>query len=333
MSASPQTSRSIQVNQYGGPEQLQVVSLSVGEPGPGEVRIRHHAAGLNYTDVYFRTGLYPLPVPLQLGMEAAGVIEAVGAGVTHLKVGDRAAYASQPPGAYCELRVMPAKCVCKLPDAISFETGAAMMLKGLTVQYLLKRTQPQGGLHAGDTVLFHAAAGGVGLIFCQWAKALCIHVIGTAGSDAKCALAREAGAAHVINYATEDFEARVKEITGGKGVKVVYDAVGKDTWDKSLNCLSMFGLMVSFGNASGPVAPFSHGILAPKGSLYVTRPTLFMHIATREGTQEMADDLFEAVTSGKVKIRIDQTYKLEDAAQAHRDLEARKTTGSTVFSL
>ena len=333
MSASPQTSRSIQVNQYGGPEQLHVVTLSVGEPGPGEVRISHHAAGLNYTDVYFRTGLYPLPVPLQLGMEAAGVIEAVGAGVTHLKVGDRAAYASQPPGAYCELRVMPAKCVCKLPDAISFETGAAMMLKGLTVQYLLKRTQPQGGLHAGDTVLFHAAAGGVGLIFCQWAKALGIHVIGTAGSDAKCALAREAGAAYVINYATEDFEARVKEITGGKGVKVVYDAVGKDTWDKSLNCLSMFGLMVSFGNASGPVAPFSPGILAPKGSLYVTRPTLFMHIATREGTQEMADDLFEAVTSGKVKIRIDQTYKLEDAAQAHRDLEARKTTGSTVFSL
>ena len=333
MSASPQTSRSVQVNQYGGPEQLQVVTLSVGEPGPGEVSIRHHAAGLNYTDVYFRTGLYPLPVPLQLGMEAAGVIEAVGAGVTHLKVGDRAAYASQPPGAYCELRVMPAKCVCKLPDAISFETGAAMMLKGLTVQYLLKRTQPQGGLHAGDTVLFHAAAGGVGLIFCQWAKALGIHVIGTAGSEAKCAMAREAGAAHVINYATEDFEARVKEITGGKGVKVVYDAVGKDTWDKSLNCLSMFGLMVSFGNASGPVAPFSPGILAPKGSLYVTRPTLFMHIATRESTQEMADDLFEAVTSGKVKIRIDQTYKLEDAAQAHRDLEARKTTGCTVFTL
>jgi NADPH2:quinone reductase len=266
-------------------------------------------------------------------MEAAGVVEAVGAGVTHLQVGDRAAYASQPPGAYCELRVMPAKCVVKLPDAISFETGAAMMLKGLTVQYLLKRTQPQGGLHAGDTVLFHAAAGGVGLIFCQWAKALGIHVIGTAGSDAKCAMAREAGAAHVINYATEDFEARVKEITGGKGVKVVFDAVGKDTWDKSLNCLSMFGLMVSFGNASGPVAPFSPGILAPKGSLYVTRPTLFMHISTRESTQEMADDLFEAVTSGKVKIRIDQTYRLEDAAQAHRDLEARKTTGCTVFTL
>ena len=333
MSASPQTSRAIQVKQYGGPEQLELVNLGVGEPGPGEVRIRHHAAGLNYIDVYFRTGLYPLPMPLQLGMEAAGVIEAVGAGVTHLKVGDRAAYASQPPGAYCALRVMPAKCVVKLPDAISFETGAAMMLKGLTVQYLLKRTQPQGGLHAGDTVLFHAAAGGVGLIFCQWAKALGIHVIGTAGSDAKCAMAREAGASHVINYATEDFEARVKEITGGKGVKVVYDAVGKDTWDKSLNCLSMFGLMVSFGNASGPVAPFSPGILAPKGSLYVTRPTLFMHTSTRESTQEMADDLFEAVTSGKVTIRIDQTYRLEDAAQAHRDLEARKTTGCTVFTL
>ena len=333
MSASPHMSRAIQVNQYGGPEQLQLVSVAVGEPGPGEVRIRHHAAGLNYTDVYFRTGLYPLPMPLQLGMEAAGVVQAVGPGVTHLQVGERVAYASQPPGAYCELRVMPAKCVVRLPDAISFETGAAMMLKGLTVQYLLKRTQPQGGLHAGDTVLFHAAAGGVGLIFCQWAKALGITVIGTAGSDAKCAMAREAGAAHVINYATEDFEARVKEITGGKGVKVVYDAVGKDTWDKSLNCLSMFGLMVSFGNASGPVPPFSPGILAPKGSLYVTRPTLFMHISTRESTQEMADDLFAAVGSGAVKIRIDQTYRLEDAAQAHRDLEARKTTGSTVFTL
>jgi len=228
---------------------------------------------------------------------------------------------------------MPAKCVCKLPDAISFETGAAMMLKGLTVQYLLKRTQPQGGLHAGDTVLFHAAAGGVGLIFCQWAKALGIHVIGTAGSDAKCALAREAGAAHVINYATEDFEARVKEITGGKGVKVVFDAVGKDTWDKSLDCLSPFGLMASFGNASGPVAPFSPGILGPKGSIYVTRQTLFTHIATREGTQAMADALFDVVESGKVKIHIAQRYALEDVQQAHRDLEARKTTGCTILTL
>ena len=330
---SSHTSRAVRIDEHGGPDKLKLVDVTVGEPGPGEIRIRHKAVGLNYIDVYQRAGLYALPMPLQMGMEASGVIEAVGEGVTHLKVGDRAAYASQPPGSYCELRVMPAKCVCKLPDAIDFDTGAAMMLKGLTAQYLLKKTLPQGGLQSGDHILFHAAAGGVGLIACQWAKALGYQLIGTAGSDAKCALARELGAAHTINYNTEDFEARVKEITGGKGVKVVYDAVGKDTWDKSLNCLSMFGLMVSFGNASGPVAPFSPGILAPKGSLYVTRPTLFMHIATREGTQEMADDLFEAVTSGKVKIRIDQTYKLEDAAQAHRDLEARKTTGSTVFSL
>ena len=328
-----QTSRAIRIDQNGGPEQLKLVSVQVGEPGPGEIRIRHHAVGLNFIDVYQRSGLYTLPMPLQLGMEAAGVVEAVGEGVTHLQVGDRAAYASQPPGSYCELRVMPAKCVCKLPDAISFETGAAMMLKGLTAQYLLKRTLPQGGLQSGDFVLFHAAAGGVGLIACQWARALGLQLIGTAGSDAKCALAKEHGAAHVINYSTEDFLARVKAITGGKGVKVVYDSVGKDTWDKSLDCLAPFGLMASFGNASGPVAPFSPGILGPKGSIYVTRQTLFTHIATRESTQAMADDLFEAVTSGKVHIRIDQRYPLAEVAQAHRDLEARKTTGCSVLTL
>jgi NADPH2:quinone reductase len=261
------------------------------------------------------------------------VVEAVGEGVTHLQVGDRAAYASQPPGSYCDLRVMPAKCVCKLPDAISFETGAAMMLKGLTAQYLLKRTLPQGGLKAGDFVLFHAAAGGVGLIACQWARALGLQLIGTAGSDAKCALAKEHGAAFVINYATEDFTARVKEITGGKGVKVVYDSVGKDTFDKSLDCLAPFGLMASFGNASGPVAPMAPGILGPKGSLFLTRQTLFTHIATRETTQAMADDLFAMVTSGQVQIRIDQRYKLEDVQQAHRDLEARKTTGCSILTL
>ena len=226
---------------------------------------------------------------------------------------------------------MPAKCVCKLPDAIDFDTGAAMMLKGLTAQYLLKKTLPQGGLQAGDHILFHAAAGGVGLIACQWAKALGYQLIGTAGSDAKCALAAEMGAAHTINYNTSDFEARVKQITGGKGVKVVYDSVGKDTWDKSLNCLSPFGLMASFGNASGPVAPFAPGILGAKGSLYVTRQTLFTHIATRESAQAMADELFAVVGSGAVKIRIDQRYALADVAQAHRDLEARKTTGSTVL--
>jgi NADPH2:quinone reductase len=307
--------------------------VNVGQPGPGEIRIRHKAIGLNFIDVYQRSGLYTLPMPLQLGMEASGIIEAVGEGVTHLKVGDRAAYASQPPGSYCEERVMPAKCVCKLPDAISFETGAAMMLKGLTAQYLLKRTLPQGGLHKGDFILFHAAAGGVGLIACQWAHALGYQLIGTAGSDAKCALAKANGAAHVINYNTEDFVARVKDITGGKGVKVVYDSVGKDTWDKSLDCLAPFGLMASFGNASGPVDPFSPGILGPKGSIYVTRQTLFSHIVTRESTQAMADDLFEAVTSGKVKIHIDQTYPLADIAQAHRDLEARKTTGCTIITL
>jgi NADPH2:quinone reductase len=328
-----QTSRAIRIDQNGGPEQLKLVSVQVGDPGPGEIRIRHHAVGLNFIDVYQRSGLYTLPMPLQMGMEAAGVVEAVGEGVTHLKVGDRAAYASQPPGSYCELRVMPAKCVCKLPDAISFETGAAMMLKGLTAQYLLKRTLPQGGLQAGDFVLFHAAAGGVGLIACQWARALGLQLIGTAGSDAKCALAKEHGASHVINYGTEDFLARVKAITGGKGVKVVYDSVGKDTWDKSLDCLAPFGLMASFGNASGPVGPFAPGILGVKGSIYVTRQTLFSHIATRESTQAMADDLFEAVTSGKVHIRIDQRYPLAEVAQAHRDLEARKTTGCSVLTL
>jgi NADPH:quinone reductase len=327
------SSRAIRIDQHGGPEQLKLVSVTVGEPGAGEIRIRHHAVGLNFIDVYQRSGLYQMPMPLQLGMEAAGVIEAVGAGVTHLKVGDRAAYASQPPGSYCDLRVMPAKCVCKLPDAISFETGAAMMLKGLTAQYLLKRTLPQGGLQAGDFALFHAAAGGVGLIACQWARAMGLQLIGTAGSDAKCALAKEHGAAFVINYASEDFLARVKEITGGKGVKVVYDSVGKDTWDKSLDCLAPFGLMASFGNASGPVAPFAPGILGPKGSIYVTRQTLFSHITTRETTQAMADDLFEAVTSGKVSIRIDQRFKLEDVQQAHIALEARKTTGCTILTL
>ena len=330
---TPISSRAICIEQNGGPEQLKLVTVTVGDPGPGEIRIRHHAVGLNFIDVYQRSGLYPMTMPLQLGMEAAGVVEAVGEGVTHLQVGDRAAYASQPPGSYCELRVMPAKCVCKLPDAISFETGAAMMLKGLTAQYLLKRTQPQGGLNPGDFVLFHAAAGGVGLIACQWARAMGLQLIGTAGSDAKCALAKEHGAAFVINYATEDFLARVKEITGGKGVKVVYDSVGKDTWDKSLDCLAPFGLMASFGNASGPVAPMAPGILGPKGSLYLTRQTLFTHIATRESTQAMADDLFEAVTSGKVTIRIDQRYKLEDVQQAHRDLEARKTTGCSILTL
>ena len=330
---STHTSRAVRIDEHGGPEKLKLVTLTVGEPGPGEIRIRHKAVGLNYIDVYQRAGLYALPMPLQMGMEASGVIDAVGEGVTHLKVGDRAAYASQPPGSYCELRVMPAKCVCKLPDAISFETGAAMMLKGLTVQYLLKGTQPHGGLKPGDFVLFHAAAGGVGLIACQWARAMGLQLIGTAGSDAKCALAKENGAAFTINYAKEDFVARVKEITGGLGVKVVYDSVGKDTFLKSLDCVQPFGLVANFGNASGKVEPLDLGLLAAKGSLYVSRPTLFTHIATRERTQAMADDLFGMVTSGKVKIAIDQTFPLAEVAEAHRCLEARKTTGCTILTL
>ncbi len=323
--------QAIQITAFGGPEQLKLVHVEVGNPGPGEIRIRHHAIGLNYIDVYQRTGLYPNALPLQLGMEGAGLVEAVGDGVTHLQAGDRAAYAANPPGSYSQMRVMPAKNVCKLPDAISFETGAAMMLKGLTAQYLLKRTLPQGGLQAGDFVLFHAAAGGVGLIACQWAKALGLQLIATAGSDVKCALAIEHGAAHAINYRTEDFAARVKDITSGKGVKVVYDSVGKDTWDKSLDCLQPFGLMASFGNASGPVAPFAPGILGAKGSIYVTRQTLFTHIATREANQAMADDLFAVVQSGAVKIRIDQRFALADVQQAHRVLEARETTGCTIL--
>ena len=326
-------SNAIQFSQTGGPEQLKWVEVDVGEPGAGEVRIRHHAIGLNFIDVYFRAGLYPLNLPAGLGMEGAGVVEAVGTGVTHLKAGDRVAYASQPPGAYAEVRVMPAMNVCVLPDAISFETGAAMMLKGLTAQYLLKKTLPVQGLQAGDHVLFHAAAGGVGLIACQWAKHLGLQLIGTAGSDEKCELAKAHGAAHTINYRSEDFVARVKDITGGKGVKVVYDSVGKDTFAGSLDCLRPFGLMASFGNASGPVDPIAPGMLGPKGSLYLTRQTIFTHISSREATQAMADDLFEVVGSGAVNIRIDQRYAMKDVAQAHADLEARKTTGCTILTV
>lgn len=327
------TVKAIQIQKPGGPEELQLVNVEIGVPGPGEIRIAHKAIGLNFIDVYHRTGLYPMPMPLQIGMEASGIVEALGEGVTHLAVGDRVAYASAPPGSYCEARVMPAKCVCKLPDDISFETGAAMMLKGLTAQYLLKRTLPQGGLKAGDFILFHAAAGGVGLIACQWAKALGYQLIATAGSPEKCQLALEHGAAFAINYRTENFAEKVKEITASKGVKVVYDSVGKDTFEQSLNCLAPFGLMASFGNASGPVDPFSPAILGPKGSIYVTRQTLFSHIATRETTQEMADDLFSMVLSGAVKIRIDQKFSLVDAAKAHTALEARATTGCTILTL
>ncbi len=322
----------VQIARQGGPEEMKLVEVAVGAPGPGEVRIRHHAIGLNFIDVYQRNGLYPLPTPLNLGMEGAGVIEAVGAGVTHLAVGDRAAYASQPPGSYSQVRVLPALAVCRLPDDIGFDTGAAMMLKGLTVQYLLRRTLPAEGLHAGDFVLWHAAAGGVGLIACQWAKALDYRLIATAGSEEKCALALANGAQHAINYRAENFAERVREITGDAGVKVVYDSVGKDTWEGSLQCLRPFGLMASFGNASGAVPPFAPGVLAAK-SLYVTRATLFTHIATRERCQVMADDLFAAVRSGQVKIHIAQRFALADVQAAHRALEARQTTGSTILTV
>lgn len=323
--------KAVVIEAPGGPEQLKLVEVDVGAPGPGEIRIRHAACGLNYIDVYQRNGTYALPLPARLGMEGAGVVEAVGEGVTHLRVGDRAAYASQPPGAYATARVMPAKCVLRLPDAISFETGAAMMLKGLTVQYLLRKTLPQGGLQAGDFVLFHAAAGGVGLIACQWARALGLQLIATAGSDEKCRLALAHGASHAINYRTEDFAARVKDITGGRGVKVVYDSVGADTWEGSLNSLAPFGLLASFGSASGVVPPIAIGTLAAKGSIYITRPTLFTHIATHEATQAMGDDLFGMVSRGEVKIHIDRRYPLAEVAEAHRDLEARHLTGSAVL--
>lgn len=322
----------VRIAQQGGVEQMRLEAVEVGAPGAGEVRVRHAFCGLNYIDIYHRSGVYPLPLPSGLGMEASGVVEAVGEGVTHLAEGDRVAYASQPVGAYATARVMPARCVVRLPDAIGLDTGAAMMLKGLTVQYLLRRTLPQGGLQAGDTVLFHAAAGGVGLIACQWAKLLGLNLIGTAGSDEKCELARQHGAAHVINYRREDFAARVKEITGGRGVKVVYDSVGADTWAGSLASLSPFGLMVSFGNASGVVPPVALSALSA-GSLYLTRPTLFTHLATRENTQAMADELFSVVASGAVRIPISQRYALADVQRAHLDLEARTTTGAGLLAV
>jgi NADPH2:quinone reductase len=320
----------VQIDRPGGVDEMKLVELPVGEPGPGQVRIRHHAIGLNFIDVYQRTGLYQLPLPLTLGMEGAGIVEAVGEGVAHLRAGDRAAYASNPPGSYSQVRVMPALAVCRLPDEIDFETGAAMMLKGLTAHYLLRKTLPAEGLQPGDHVLWHAAAGGVGLIACQWARALGLRLIATAGSDEKCQLALANGAAEAINYRAEDFAERVLAITGGQGVKVVYDSVGKDTWDGSLKCLRPFGLMASFGNASGPVPPFAPAVLAAK-CLYVTRATLFTHIATRERCQQMADDLFAVVRSGQVKIHIDQRFALADVRAAHQALEARQTTGSTIL--
>ena len=322
--------RAIRIHSPGGPEVLRLEEVPVGMPGPDEVRIRHHACGLNFIDVYYRSGLYPLDLPAGIGMEGAGIIEAVCEGVAHLQPGDRAAYACQPPGAYSTARVLPAKNVVRLPDEIDFETGAAMMLKGLTVQYLLRRTQPQGGLQPGDFVLFHAAAGGVGLIACQWARAMGLQLIGTAGSPEKCALALRNGAAYAIDYRREDFVARVADITGGRGVKVVYDSVGNDTFAGSLQCLRPFGLLAVFGSSSGPVPPFGLQMLAAK-SLYVSRPTIFTHLASREATQEMADDLFGMVARGEVTIPVERRYPLAEAARAHQDLEARLTTGCSVL--
>ncbi|MEN3295526.1 MAG: NADPH:quinone reductase [Burkholderiales bacterium] len=320
--------KAIRMFKTGGPEVMEYVDVEVGEPGPGEARVRQAACGLNFIDVYFRTGLYPQPLPGGLGQEGAGVVEAVGEGVSHVKAGDRVAYAGGPSGAYAEVRNVPAARLVKLPDGISFDTAAAMMLQGLTVQYLLRRTFP---LRGGETILFHAAAGGVGLIACQWAKALGVTMIGTVGSDEKARLAKEHGCTHVINYNKENFVERVKEITGGKGVPVVYDSIGKDTFIGSLDCLSPMGTMVSFGNASGPVTPFGLNELQSRGSLYVTRPTLVTYSAKREDLDVMAADLFSMVESGKVKIEINQRYALKDVGQAHRDLESRKTTGSTIL--
>jgi len=324
------TARTVIIEEQGGPEKMKVVEWPVGDPGPGEIRIRHKVCGLNFIDVYQRTGLYKLEMPHALGMEAAGVVEAVGEGVAHLKEGDRAAYAAMPPGAYCEARVMPASQVCPLPDAVSFEQGAAAMLQGMTVEYLFHRTTP---IAKGDRVLFHAAAGGVGHIACQWARSEGIELIGTAGSDEKCAKAAAAGATHVINYRTEDFVARVREITDGKGVDVVMDGVGKDTFDRSLDCLKPLGMMISFGNASGPVEPISLLTLAAKGSLKVTRTTLFTFIADHDRCQSMARHLFEKLKSGEVTVDVGQAFPLERISEAHRALEARETTGSTLITL
>lgn len=322
--------RTVIIEAHGGPEVLKLVDRPVGEPGPGQIRIRQMAAGINFIDVYQRSGLYKMTLPAALGMEAAGVVEAVGGGVAHLKPGDRAAYASQPPGAYAEARVMPAAQVCRLPDGIAFDTAAATMLKGLTVDYLFNRTTP---LSRGDWVLFHAAAGGVGLIACQWARSEGINLIATAGSDEKCRMALDHGAVAAINYRSGDFVKQVREITGGRGVDVVMDSVGRDTFDGSLDCLRPLGMMISFGNASGPVPPVDILTLAAKGSLKITRPTVFTHITDHATCQEMAGRLFGKVLSGAVKVEIGRRYPLAEVAEAHRALEARATTGSTVLTL
>lgn len=325
---SKQIVKAIRMSKNGDPEVMELVDVELGEPGPGEALVRHHAIGINYIDVYFRTGLYQQPLPAGIGMEGAGIVEKVGPGVTHVKPGDRVAYAGRPNGAYSEARVMPADILVILPDALSFEQGAAMMLQGLTVQYLLNDTYK---VKKGDYVLFHAAAGGVGLIACQWLKAIGAIMIGTVGSAEKAELAKAHGCEHTILYREEDFTKRVREITGGKGVSVVYDSIGKDTFLKSLDCLAPRGMMVTFGNSSGPVPLVDTSLLAGKGSLKLTRPTLMTYVLDRSLLEPMAADLFQMVMSGKVKLEINQRYKLADVQQAHRDLEGRKTTGSSIL--
>ena len=321
--------KAIRIHETGGPEVLRWDDVEVGRPGPGQIRIRNTACGLNFIDTYHRTGLYPVAeLPSVIGMEGAGVIEELGEGVSDFKVGQRVTFATPPIGAYAEARLMPAARAIPIPDGIDDREAAAMMLKGMTVQYLLRRTYE---VKAGDTILTHAAAGGVGLILCQWAKHLGATVIGTVGTDEKAELAAANGCDHTIVYTRENFTERVKEITDGKGVPVVYDSVAAATFEGSLDCLQPRGLMVSFGNASGPVPPFNLGILAQKGSLFITRPTLMHYTLTREDLLATANDLFDVVGAGHVKISVNQTYPLSDAAQAHRDLESRKTTGSTVL--
>jgi NADPH2:quinone reductase len=318
----------IRFHRTGGPEVLQFEAVELPPPAAGEVRLRQHAVGLNFIDTYHRSGLYPVPLPSGLGQEGAGVVEAVGEGVTEFAVGDRVAYAGGPLGAYAEARNLAATELVRLPDSIGFEQGAAMMMQGLTAQYLLRSTYP---VQAGDTILVHAAAGGVGSIMVQWAKALGVSVIGTVGSDEKAERARALGCDHVIVYTRERFPERVRELTGGTGVPVVYDSIGRDTFLDSLACLRRRGTMVTYGNATGPVAPFECALLAKLGSLYVTRPTLFDYVATREELLARAAELFDIVAAGKVRVEIGQRYPLREAAAAHRDIAARRTTGSTVL--
>ena len=320
--------KAIRIHEVGGPEVLRLEEVTVGDPGPGEARVRHTAIGLNYIDTYHRSGLYKLPLPSGIGQEAAGVVVSVGPNVDWVKAGDRVAYTGGPLGSYSTERVLPADRLVKIPEGVSDRTAATLMLKGLTVQYLLRQTYR---VKAGETILFHAAAGGVGLIACQWARALGVTMIGTAGSDEKAALAREHGCAHTIVYTRENFVDRVKEITGGKGVPVVYDSVGRDTFPASLDCLQPRGLFVSFGNASGPISAFDPGLLAQKGSLYLTRPTLFTYAAKRADLVAMADEMFQLVREGKIKNEPRQEFPLADAASAHRALQSRGTTGATIL--